>query len=549
MPTQAGNCSLKARGFSPVCIFIALLLLVCLPASAQAAPLTARLPGHVPQAALSHALPLGRVAAGERVDLALVVAGRNQAELNDLLRRLYTPGDPLQGRFLPSAEFAERFGPTQADYEAVAAFARRSGFRVTGTHSNRLLLDVSGTTQQVEAAFGLHLRRYRSRAGRVFRAPDAEPLLPAALTGHLAGVVGLDTASLRRPHLKPALGSELGTGHNGGLSPADTQKAYGLQNVSANGAGQTLALFELDGYGAADVTAFAMDYGLPVPTLQNVLVDGATGSPGSSADEVTLDIELALAAAPGLSKVLVYETPNDGSDSALLDGYNRIATDNLAKQVSTSWGAPESQSSQALRDGENRIFQQMAAQGQSIFSAGGDDGAYDDGTVLSVDDPSSQPYVTGIGGTTLALGIGGSYASETVWSDATDTTYSSFGSGSGGGFSQVWPAPAYQSAPAARRPPAAACRMSPLNADPNTGYSIYYAGGWHVYGGTSAAVPFWAGLTARVNQARAAQGLGASRFSQPGHLPDRGQRRVLRPPIFTTSRPGNNLLLPGQNRL
>ena len=77
--------------------------------------------------------------------------------------------------------------------------------------------------------------------------------------------------------------------------------------------------------------------------LQNVLVDGAAGTAGSGSDEVTLDIELAQALAPGLSRILVYETPNNGADQTYLDGYSRIATDNLAKQVSTSWGGPEDQ--------------------------------------------------------------------------------------------------------------------------------------------------------------------------------------------------------------
>ena len=481
---------------------------------AQAAPLTARLTGHVPQTALAHARSLGRVAPGEHLALALTLAGRDPAGLNDLLRRLYTPGDPLQGRFLTPAEFTERFGPTEADYAAVAAFARQKGLTVTGTHANRLLLDVSGTAGQVEAAFGLHLGRYRSRAGRLFRAPDAEPAIPAALAGRLIGVIGLDTAVLRRPHLKPALHSDLDTGQSSGLSAVGIQKAYGLANVSATGAGQSLALFELDGYTVADIRTYASANGLPAPPLQNILVDGAAGTAGDNSDEVTLDIELAFAAVPGVSRILVYETPNNGLDAAVLDCYNRIATDNLARQVSTSWGAPEDQTSQATLNSENQIFQQMAAQGQSVFSAGGDNGAYDDGVSLSVDDPSSQPYVTGIGGTQLTLNSGGSYVRETVWSDSTDTTFSTFGSGSGGGFSKAWPAPAYQAAllpsPGLRSVPDVA-----LDADPDTGYAIYSRGSWVEYGGTSAAVPFWAGLAARVNQMRAAQGLAPAGFLNP----------------------------------
>ena len=210
----------------------------------------------------------------------------------------------------------------------------------------------------------------------------------------------------------------------------------------------------------------------------------------------------------------MYEAPSDASDPTVLDCYNKIATDNLAKQVSTSWGAPENQSTSATLTAENRIFQQMAAQGQSVFAASGDNGAYDDGSTLSVDDPSSQPYVTGVGGTALTADSGGAYVSETAWGDRTDTSFSALGSGSGGGFSKFWPLPGYQTGlsptPSGRSVPDVA-----LDSDPGTGYSIYYARAWHVYGGTSTAVPIWAGFTARVNQTRAAQGLAPQGFLNP----------------------------------
>jgi len=478
----------------------------------KADPALRRLAGHVPRVAVAQARLLGRVAPQETLPLALTLPLRDPAELDALLRRLYTPGDPIQGRFLTPDEFAQRFGPTTEDYAAVADFARRSGLTVTGTHPNRLILDVAGPASVVERALGVRLGRYRSPQGRIFRAPAAEPSVPAALAGRLAGVIGLDTLAVRRPHLRPALGGADGSGSGGGLTPADARNAYGLSNVGATGGGQTIALFELDGYNPADVAAYAKTYGLPGAPLQNVLVDGVSGAAGSNADEVTLDIELAQALAPNLRKILVYETPN--SDAGALDGYNRIATDGLAQQVSTSWGYPEGLSTRTLLDGENAIFKQMAAQGQSVLSATGDNGAYDDGSSLSVDDPASQPYVTGVGGTSLSSGAGAAYGSETTWSDSTDTSLSPLGSGGGGGFSIIWPVPGYQAGlrtmPTGRSVPDVA-----LDSDPNTGFSIYYKGAWHVYGGTSTATPLWAGFTALVNGQRAATGQKPIGFLNP----------------------------------
>ena len=495
-----------------------------------------RLSGHVPLLAVRHAHLVGRVAASQITPLALTLPLRNPAQLSDFLVRLYTPGDPLAGRFLTSDEFTARFGPTASDYQSVIAAAKSAGFQVTGTHPNRLILDVAAPASVVEAAFSLRLLYYRAQDGHLFQAPDAGPHLPLGLAGCISQVIGLDTVTHLRPHLRPLAEQSLltgraGSGVKGGLTPSDIKKAYTLNAVSANGAGQTIALFELDGYTPSDIAAYEASFGLPAVPLQNILVAGATGSAGSNADEVSLDIELAQALAPNLSKILVYEAPNLGSGGAqgFLDCYNRIATDNLARQISTSWGEPESTakaeqggtSGTAFTTAENQIFQQMAAQGQSIFSASGDLGAYDDAATLSVDDPGSQPFVTGAGGTTLTTnGTGGTYAGESAWNalpspaDLALPSYSTFGSGGGGGFSMIWPAPSYQ----ANLLPAPAMRSVPdiaLNSDPQTGYSIYYAGDWHVYGGTSTAAPLWASFTALVNQQRAAAGKGSIGFLNP----------------------------------
>ena len=152
--------------------------------------------------------------------------------------------------------------------------------------------------------------------------------------------------------------------------------------MSANGSNQSIALFELGSYLASDINAYTSHFGLPPAKLHNVLVDG--GSSSGIDPEVTLDIELALALAPE-SQIYVYEGPN--SDQGVLDTYNRIATDNLAKQVSTSWGLGENLVNAQYLQAENAIFLQMAAHGQTIYAAAGDSGAYDDY-------PSSYPLVS-----------------------------------------------------------------------------------------------------------------------------------------------------------
>ena len=472
------------------------VLCFCLQAPhAEAAPAQVRLRGHVP-AAVMRAHPMGLLPGGTPLSLSLALPLRDPAGLEALLGRVYDPADPLYGHYLTPAEFTDRFGPTQASYDAVAAFARSRGLTVTHTAPNRLLLSVSGPAATVEAAFGVRLHRYQAADGRVFHAPDTDPAVPASLVGRLSGVIGLDNFNVRHPYfrsripalkpriLKPLIGgadprAEIGSDPNtGALTPSDIKAAYGLSQTPLTGAGQTLAVYELDGYTPSDIAAYETAYGLPNVPLENIIIDGFDGVPGPGAIEVTLDIEVMAALAPSASKILVYEAPN--TEAGFIDLFNRIATDNRAKQIGVSWGGPENSSLKSDRDAENNAFLEMKAQGQGIFCASGDSGAYDDSATVSVDDPASQPNVTGVGGTTLAVkSRGGAFQSESAWGTASDTRRSPFGSGGGGGISTVWPAPDYQAGVGQ----SATQRNVPdvsLDADPETGYAIYFGGEWTI---------------------------------------------------------------------
>ncbi|MBV9850105.1 MAG: fibronectin type III domain-containing protein, partial [Armatimonadetes bacterium] len=501
------------------------------------------LPGHR-TAAAAWGRVIGRVVPSQPISLTLGLAPRDPQGLDDLLRRLYDPADPLYRHFLTPAQFAARFSPTPTQYAAVAAFARAQGLTVTGATSNRLLLHVEAPSAAVEAAFGVRLHQIQDAGGRLFHAPDAEPVVPAALAPLLTGVIGLDDSAVFHPHYqllasglpplfqrpvphpgRPSISTEaspeaadtlpfqIGSGPGGGLTPTDIRAAYNVNTLSLNGAGQTLAVFELDGYTPSDITGYENAYGLPAVPLATVPVDhnNVPFSPGGGAAEVTLDIELQIALAPGASKIMVYEGPN--TDQGLLDTYNKIATDNQAKQISTSWGLDEQDMGTSFIQAERPIFQQMATQGQSLFAAAGDAGAYDNGSTLSVDDPASQPYVTGVGGTSLTTnGAGGAWQRETTWNNGS-------GSAGGGGISAVWAIPSWQQgvvSPASHG--STTMRNVPdvaLDANPYTGYSIFLNGGWALYGGTSCASPLWAAYTALVNQQRQASGVGVLGYANP----------------------------------
>ncbi len=502
------------------CLMLFMLALAGAAPSEAFGDTSVRLSGHVPTKAVSEAALLRHLDYTTRVPITFILPLRNKEALEELIQRIYDPADEeYYGKYLTPGEFAERFAPTQDDYNQVVVYARSLGLTVTGIHPNRTQVNATGSVGIVERAFNLRLHHFQKPDGRKFYAPDNDPEVSGSIASIIHSIVGLDNHAIRHTYNRQKQTTEgflnaSDTSHShpsgpgGGYSPSDLLTAYNLTGVSANGSNQIIALFELGSYLASDINAYTQYFGLPRAKLQNVLIDG--GSTSGIDAEVTLDIELAIALAPE-SHIYVYEGPN--SDQGVLHTYNRIATDNLAKQVSTSWGMDESLVSAQYLHAEYAIFQQMAAQGQTIYAAAGDSGAYDNypSLTLAVDDPASQPYVTAVGGTRLTVNPGsGAYSGESVWNNGQGN-----GAG-GGGVSAAWPLPSWQkNVPTVYSNTHRNVPDVSLNADPDTGYSIYYNGQWTIFGGTSCAAPLWAAFTARINQERVASQKPVLGFANP----------------------------------
>jgi subtilase family serine protease len=175
-----------------------LLLTFAAPVSVTAQ--TQTLHGHVP-AIVKTLQPLGRLPETNHLNLAIGLPLRNRETLTNLLRELCDPASPNYRHYLTPAQFTEQFGPTEADYQAVIAFARANGRSVTATHPNRVLLDVSGSAADMERALHVTLQTYRHPTeDRTFYAPDREPTLD--LDVPILHVSGLDNYALPRPRLK-----------------------------------------------------------------------------------------------------------------------------------------------------------------------------------------------------------------------------------------------------------------------------------------------------------------------------------------------------------
>ncbi len=467
--------------------------------TAVSAPLKS-LPGHVP-AIVSKLQPSGKLAGETNLTLAIGLPLHNQGALNNLIAAIYDPSSPQYHHYLSSEEFVARFGPTQEEYDSVVQFAKASGFNVTATHEDRMLLEVTAAAMNIETAFNVNMRTYpHPTESREFYAPDVEPSIPDSLP--IADISGLNNYLLPHPsslHQKilrkhnetngPVAYSVSmdGSGPNGTFIGSDYRQIY-VPGSTLTGAGQTVGLFEFDNDYPSDISAYesAANIANP-PTVSTTLLGGYNGAQGSGNGEVALDIEMAMSVAPGLQQIIVYATSS--SANVILSA---MASATTVKQFSSSWsyGSPPVTTMDSY-------FKKMQTQGQSFFEASGDSGAYASGQIPI---PQDDPYITQVGGTAvLTSDTNGAWMGEIVW-DATDFQYAS-----GGGISTSYTISAtapWQSGVATSSNLASSTyRNTPdVAAVAANIFTVADQGQDEIVSGTSAAAPLWAAYTALVNQ-------------------------------------------------
>jgi hypothetical protein len=495
---------------------LSLFIAISGPMSARAGEMRV-LRGHVPEAA-ALLQPLGRLPGTNSLRLAISLPLRNGGALNNLLQRLYDPANPDYHHYLTPAQFTEQFGPTAQDYQTVIQFAKSNGLEIVATRESRMLLDIRGKVSDIEKAFHVTLRAYQHPAeARQFYAPDVEPTVDADLP--ILDIVGLGDFALPRPVLhqkpvtrkpEPEAGSEYGY-----YFGSDFRNAY-APGVSLTGAGQMVGLLEFDGYYSNDIVSYETLAGLPNVPLINVDVTNypPTSTPGSGVVEVSLDIEMAIAMAPGLAAVVVFQAGSDTGTTGWDDILDSMASSNLIKQFSSSWtyvGTPGSRYYPDPNTNMDGWLQKMAVQGQSFFQASGDGDAW----IGTIEVPADSPYLTSVGGTSLTMyGSGASYVSETVWNEG-NQGFDEY-VGSGGGVSTVYSIPSWQTnainstnhgSTTKRNIPDVALTASNIYviASNNVDWSV---------AGTSCAAPLWAGFIALVNQ-QAALGGASVGFINP----------------------------------
>jgi subtilase family serine protease len=403
-----------------------------------------------------------------------------------------TPGSTLFRHYLSPAGYTTRFGATSREAGSVESWLRAKGFTGVHTDAGRDYVQATAAASKIDAAFGTQLKLYRSSAqanagAYRLRANDRPVSIPRSLASSVLGVTGLDNAApilpLDRPGHHPASGSapssppsftvrcshyygqheisglpeQFGTttfpSEVCGYSAGQFRAAYGARGLSA-GKGQTIALVELGL--TQDMFLTLQDYAranqMPAPSpqrYQEVSLGRGTQCGDPFDIEEQLDVEAAYDMAPGANQVVVGgDSCNDGffglqglldADIAVLNGTNNHP---LASVASNSWeGFDESQPGRITQI-ENAYLVRAAGEGVGMYFSSGDGSG-----VLT---PSSDPFATAVGGTTLGISKTDNRLFETGWSTGISLlrkhSWQLLGENgaAGGGPSILWKEPAYQ---------------------------------------------------------------------------------------------------------
>jgi subtilase family serine protease len=557
-----------------VVLLSALLTTMSLVGPAGASSARSTLAGSVPPwaKAANFKAPAPNADVGFRVYLGW----QNETGLERMAQAVSDPAGSSYGQYLTPAQFHQQFAPSQADVNAVKSWLTGQGFSIVYVPGNNHYVSAEGTVAQAAAAFGTSFGLY-SVDGLTLRSPSSALAVPATIAPLVSGVIGLDD-SAQLVHTDMAGGPDPGaapspafvsaqpcstywgqdpaTGFPNpygkgtlpytpcGYTPQQIKGAYGLSGAPYDGSGQTVAI--IDAYASPtitqDVNQWSANRGLPglaANQFSQVVAPGTYRHPeaGLKQDpqgwygEETLDVEAVHGMAPGANIVYVG-APNNFQD--LDAALNDVVDRHLASIVTNSYGFNTEQLPPGYIIPQEQTILQGVVEGIGIYFSSGDNG--DESLVdgyATTDWPASSPYVTAVGGTSLAVGAGNSYLFETGWGTSKSswsTSCTANGTlgwcppppgrwvyGSGGGVSRIFAEPSYQASvvpSALYKTQGRTGRAVPDVAavgDPNTGYligqtqtfpdgSVRYAE--YRIGGTSLASPLMAGIMALADQAK-----------------------------------------------
>jgi kumamolisin len=446
----------------------------------------------------SAVLKMGDVEPDKQLSITIALKLRNKDMLKQKIGLAHSKR--TFGRVVSDQDLKNNYLPDLNSHSKIIDFLTSNGLQTTKTYGSHMAIQVQGSAQSIEKAFNVTLSYY-SYDGEEFFANSMEPQLPADIAGLIESVDGLNNLQL-----KPSLAGS--SAKTSSFTPQQIQKAYNFTSAYANnlnGQGVNLAIATNYSFKQSDISYFMSYYGITgTKPISVIPIDGTPQYDKDGSLESTMDIETALSSAPG-AQLLVYDGANSNSTTQT-DLFTHIVDDEQANVVSYSWGLSENMYSPSQLNAMDSLFLEGTAKGMTFLIASGDNGS------MSICYPATDPYVTAVGGTTLSISSStGQISSESAWS-----ANGGSGSGSsGGGVSSVFTKPSWQQGITNL---SSSFRMIPdvaLNANPNTGYMIYFNSGWNQVGGTSAAAPEWAAIFALVDQSRLNNGLGLLGLANP----------------------------------
>jgi subtilase family serine protease len=559
----------KAIGYS----FLLLAGAAATGAATAAAPVTHYVIANNTPRYVAAARKIADVDSAKVIDVTLWLTPRNRPALDALVAKQYDRSSPQYHHWLDRGALRDLIAPPAAEAAAVAKFLGAHNLTVTGGDKFNLMIRARGTVAAMQEAFNTRLAMV-SFHGRTLRTNLSDPEIADPAGAFVMAIEGLDDATFVHTNIAqsaalkgiatsagkgasadaarslsdrclvgtgtqifatngvPPSGSFTGNFYTAsntgcGYTPPEIQAAYGLNALYAqglDGTGQTIVIIDWCGSPTitGDANAFSAKYGLPPLTADNFEIINYPGTSTCSAEdaEINIDVEWSHAIAPGADILLLV--PATASFSDIDASWLYVIEDSNYTIVSNSYGSEEIYTPNAALVVQNDIMEVAAAAGIAFnFSSGdGGDDTFDyPGNPPSVLAPSDSPYVTAVGGISLALSSSNAIEWQAAW--GTNETLlaepgvvpvpaenAGFDFGSGGGNSVVFQKPPYQSAlkGAFRHDP----DISWL-ADPFTGGVIAISVPFQspeltytVYGGTSLACPMFSGLWAIANQAAGA---------------------------------------------
>ncbi len=491
----------------------------------------------------------GTVPPSTPLSLSVVISSRNPVGLEQYINDLSNPDSPEYRQYLSPQMYSQLYGPDLVEVNSLSSYFASKGLQATVDESDPNILHVSGNALGVESALKVSIDSFHD-SNQSFYSPLSMPQLPSQFS-FVQTIYGLTNygeqqSSFASPmyRMGPRItGNPLQSDSNNiYYTPSEMYQIYNSSSLMAagyDGSGVTIAVIDAygDPYIQEELNNFSAQFRLPQLTINQICVDGpcnyVNGVSQGWQPEIALDVEWAHAMAPG-AKINLYIGSND--TFPLFDAVQAAVSNSSNSIITMSWGSPENtiaaSSPIAPVEGNSypwldQVLQQAAAEGITAFTSSGDWGAYAQGLsgeslpYGGVSYPSTDPYVTSVGGTTLYMNTTsgtlqfpwsnatGSYGSETAWSWSDEYNW-----GTGGGYSTLFAAPPWQHGPGFNS--SIGTRGAPdvaWDADPATGVAIALydvalsSVQYFVEGGTSVGSPSWAGSLATIEQ-KAGQKLG-----------------------------------------